>query len=483
MYEEYADVLEVVPREEHYKNGDEILEESILQAIDKFLSENLKNRIPLESNICISLSGGVDSMVIATCLNRLKGKYNAKIIAAHVEYGNRSESEKEAQFVELWCTNNNIVFEKEMVTHIKRNEMERTEYEEESRQLRFGLYKRIIDKYQCPAIFLGHHAGDIAENVFTNIIHGRDLLDLEVIHSNSVNSSIIFWRPLVLFYKDKIFEFANKYQIPYFKDTTPDWSNRGVLRRQLFPKFAERYGGNFKKNLVSIGKQSTEWSYIIEKSVIDPFMTNKVKIGRLGAAIEYADNRHFPLCFWNIIFRKILHSMGISMATNKTMENLIEILQSDRRKCQFTLKSELLTFITDSSIVITKYNCLPDPKEKIYQEIDLENIGRKKIINLNQCELIVEIIRKYDCPSSQQVDSLSNGNYMDGQLIYFLPAFKSMILSNKSAQIDSNTKDKLKPLSPFLSRYLPTISANKKLHGTIDSFLLKITINVGLKAH
>lgn len=35
------------------------------------------------------------------------------------------------------------------------------------------------------------------------------------------------------FGKDVVYDFAHKFGVPYFKDTTPSWSTRGKLRRQL----------------------------------------------------------------------------------------------------------------------------------------------------------------------------------------------------------------------------------------------------------
>jgi tRNA(Ile)-lysidine synthase TilS/MesJ len=43
----------------------------------------------------------------------------------------------------------------------------------------------------------------------------------------------LVWRPLLPLTKDLVFEFAHRYGVPYFRDTTPDWSTRGKLRNRL----------------------------------------------------------------------------------------------------------------------------------------------------------------------------------------------------------------------------------------------------------
>ena len=45
-----------------------------------------------------------------------------------------------------------------------------------------------------------------------------------------------------MFYpKVDIFAFAHGHGVPYFKDTTPDWSTRGKLRTKLLPLLEDMY--------------------------------------------------------------------------------------------------------------------------------------------------------------------------------------------------------------------------------------------------
>ena len=48
-------------------------------------------------------------------------------------------------------------------------------------------------------------------------------------------NGVSIWRPLLPFTKEQIYDFAHRYGVPYFKDTTPHWSTRGHLRNELVP--------------------------------------------------------------------------------------------------------------------------------------------------------------------------------------------------------------------------------------------------------
>ena len=50
---------------------------------------------------------------------------------------------------------------------------------------------------------------------------------------DSVSNGVRVWRPLLHHPKDHIYEFAHKYGVPYFKDSTPSWSTRGKLRNKV----------------------------------------------------------------------------------------------------------------------------------------------------------------------------------------------------------------------------------------------------------
>ena len=68
--------------------------------------------------------------------------------------------------------------------------------------------------------------------------------------------------------KDIIYNFAHQFNIPYFLDTTPDWSCRGKMRRNIFPECIDCYTDKYKDNLLKIGKESDDLNIIINKNAV-----------------------------------------------------------------------------------------------------------------------------------------------------------------------------------------------------------------------
>ena len=93
----------------------------------------------------------------------------------------------------------------------------RSEYELITKNMRLDFYKDIISKENIDYVLLAHHKDDIIENIFANICRGRNYLDLAVIREHTVISGIKIGRPMINYYKTVVYDFAYKYQVPYFQ--------------------------------------------------------------------------------------------------------------------------------------------------------------------------------------------------------------------------------------------------------------------------
>ena len=82
-YNEFNDVIEFIPTQKQKISSQIIIQDTDIIKTIKNSCENKKNK-----PIIISLSGGVDSMVLITILHTLK--YN--IITVHINYNNRQET-------------------------------------------------------------------------------------------------------------------------------------------------------------------------------------------------------------------------------------------------------------------------------------------------------------------------------------------------------------------------------------------------------
>lgn len=314
----------------------------LYKSVEKFVKDNNIKKIGL------SLSGGVDSNVLLYILYQmLLDKKIELVIAVHVDYGNRTISTIEANYLINVCKFLNIPIITRKIEHMKRsndlNFVDRQFYEEETKKIRFGLYKHAINLYNIQGMCLGHHKDDMTENVFMNFSRNKDLLDLFVMSGISENNDVHIYRPMLTHVKEDIYYVAHTFNIMYFKDTTSDECFRGQIRRRIFPEI-QKFDINMINNFYEQGMKSTEWGHVIKKLVIEPIVGSEI-VGKTGFKIMFGtDFSDLPYPMWSKILSTLFHKKQIRMTSNKNLKTFVDWTNSKTRSTTiFQLTNGIVT--------------------------------------------------------------------------------------------------------------------------------------------
>ena len=299
----------------------------LYQTMKRFFTSSSSSNIP---NIGVSLSGGVDSMVILYVLKALlDDKCIKSVYALHLSYMfsheiDNKESDQSKNFIGMYCSLLNIPLYTRMIPYC-RDKTDRLFYEEETKATRFASYRYLSKKHNIEGWCLGHHHGDVGENVMMNLCSGRSLLELKVMDKTSRLYDVTLYRPLLDHPKSDIYAFAHTFTIPYLKDTTPDWACRGVLRRKVFPPLIDQYP-SLLQTLENISNESYEWKMVVEQFVIEPIKRDIV----FDSAKKMATMTMrgvLPKVVWSSVFLYIFHSMGINMISHKNVVYFCDMYQ------------------------------------------------------------------------------------------------------------------------------------------------------------
>lgn len=355
-YNKYKKILEYIPDNTKILDKKQFNQDKLVTTIDDFCISAIPQRF------IVSLSGGVDSMVLIYIIRQL----GYQVIGLHINYNNRPETVLEQQFLEEWCKINNIRLHIRSIDDIKRAECKRSTYELMTRKIRFDFYKKILYDEECKYILLGHHKDDIIENIFANVCRGRNILDLAVLRKSATIDGVDIMRPMLDFYKDAIYSFAHTYQIPYFKDTTPGWSVRGKYRNVIAPAIEDAFTKNVKLNLLGLSEQSDEWNNFIGETIIEPFMYN-VMFDLNNPIVEFSVDgyNNYPMCFWRQIFMKIFYNYNLNCPSKRGVQTFINAIMKDNittHKRNISLANTCQCIIKNSLVTITILN---DPIEEV----------------------------------------------------------------------------------------------------------------------
>lgn len=315
---------------------------------DNIIFKELMKEIPPDcKNLCVSLSGGVDSMVIVHALSILKKMYNFEIYAVHIHHFNRPEAEFEAKMIEEFCDILNVRYFQIDISHLKRGEINRDFYETETRRIRFDFYRNMKFHHNIDFFALGHHRGDLAENVLTNVIKGRSLTDLPVMKRFDIQEGITIWRPFIDIPKSDIWTYAEEYGIIYTKNCTPEWSVRGKFRNILLPLLNDMFN-SVEENLYNVGMESRELNDYVEKNVISKVIEN-VYDGKYGFYFLVDLLRDTNFTIWKITLQKIFHSLGFPMLKDHAVRTLMKLEKGIHKLCK-----EFLIYFDGDKIIFIK---------------------------------------------------------------------------------------------------------------------------------
>ena len=212
----------------------------------------------------VSLSGGVDSMVMLA----LFAAAGADVRAVHIVYGNRPESADEAQFLLEYCQRLDVHLSIYKIPWLRRGQVDRDFYEAMTRQLRFWVYQCVAEEGE--AVFLGHIQDDVVENIWTNIASGTHMSNLKKMRAEEVQMGVRLARPFLATEKRAIYAAAEQLAIPYLKNTTPSWSNRGKFREQFHAATVAQFGAGVDSRLIAFAEAMERQTELMRRFVYEP---------------------------------------------------------------------------------------------------------------------------------------------------------------------------------------------------------------------
>lgn len=398
------------------------------QTIRKFLVEHKLCRPHGEPTpVIVSLSGGVDSMVIASVLSHLNKscRYNMRLLAVHIDYANRPESLAESKYVHRYCDSLGITFRCRRIDEVTRGVTARDEYEKVSREIRYDAYRDATSEFRrefpntMVGVMLGHHRGDLRENVLSNAHKGCGPLDLSGMTEVSQNDGVLLWRPLLPLEKSDIVDYAHTFGVPYFKDTTPLWSTRGKLRSKLLPLLEEIYGEGSMNNLSSLAVESDACRAFLYEVAIQPFL-NQIVYKPMGFHFDTVPWKEQSFFFWRFVLREALHSAGLGMFSDKSVRAFLERVHVD------PIKEGWLQCRKDYAVYLNRHgrvfvlhpSSFPWRKGDSYNLVGL-SVAVNDHITVGPWRVSVEECPgEVDCLEVKAISSMEN--LMEGQFHYYL---------------------------------------------------------------
>ena len=179
------------------------------------------------------------------------------IVVAHFDHLTREgQSSSDAKFVEDYCKKNEIPFHLEHMTY----DNAFNNFQNEARNQRYAFFENLgFDK-----ILTAHHKDDVLESILLNIFRGKSL---NAIQENTGN----IYRPLLIFSKNEILEYAHSNKVQYVEDKSNFENNydRNFVRNEVIPKLSGKFD-NFEDRILNLSQ------FVNQKSSTLGFLSNHI---------------------------------------------------------------------------------------------------------------------------------------------------------------------------------------------------------------
>ncbi|CEN34054.1 tRNA lysidine(34) synthetase TilS [Capnocytophaga cynodegmi] len=217
---------------------------------------NLKDK-----RILVAISGGVDSMVLATLFYQL----NYDIVLAHCNFQLRGEeSDQDEIFVRNFGENLAVKTIIKRFDTLQFSAESKLNTQLSARKLRYDWFYEIASENQCDYIATAHHADDNLETFIINLSRGSGLDGLLGIPQK--NGKII--RPMLLFSREEILEFAKQNSIHWREDSSNQTEKyvRNKIRHTIIPVLKEIHP-TFLENFKETQHYLSQSSRFIEENI------------------------------------------------------------------------------------------------------------------------------------------------------------------------------------------------------------------------
>lgn len=316
-----------------------------LQSFKQIKSFCKKNKV---ENTCVSLSGGIDSMLVLCCCIHLRNiGILTQLEVVHINYCNRKLAWFEREFVVRFCARHNIKLYIRDINEIQRTKDQRKIYEDLTCKIRFDFYKLT----NLP-IMLGHNADDCIENIVTNLKKQQNYHNLVGMDFVSMKHNVTIWRPLLYVSKTQIKYDAKVINLCHTQNSTPITSERGKIRQIVIP-FLDKHEMNFIDDLhivVDLLKKMFKEIDVAAQQIIGKTTINRQSILIPHDAITDRDklcNMHI----WKYTFCKLALRNKFKPFSSKSIKYFVNKLQ---QMMSDTDDATSLIFAKSSKIMLNK---------------------------------------------------------------------------------------------------------------------------------
>jgi tRNA(Ile)-lysidine synthase len=197
-------------------------------------------RLPTPRKYWVGFSGGADSSALLHAMYECRGRLRAPMHAIHFHHGLQAEADAWQEHCLTFCAERDVPY-RAMKLEIENNGKSSTE--EAARDSRYCAVAALLDREEM--YLTAHHAEDLAETLFLNLLRGSGIEGLAGIPVLRNLERGWVARPLLEMHRRDLEAFLQEREIGWLTDPSNAEIryDRNYLRHELFPLLEKRWPG------------------------------------------------------------------------------------------------------------------------------------------------------------------------------------------------------------------------------------------------
>jgi tRNA(Ile)-lysidine synthase len=387
-----------------------------------------KTLLKHNDKILLAVSGGVDSVVMLSVFIELQKRWNWELIVGHIDHGLRpGDDANESQLCRELAKKNNLQYVEEKVD-LNKNEVidgyatdstQNPSIESLARDVRYRIFSKWMNDFQCNAICTAHHANDQAETVLYRMLTGAGIKGL----SGIPESRDFIKRPFLPFLRKEIENYARERELKYYEDhsNADEKFVRNKIRHSIIPALKKLGFPLCEKALADSGSAMTEAAQVIDhyaKIEIEQILSVssdevKLSIKEYQGLPLLIQKQILKNMFKNKLFvsRHITEKQLIQLNTfilSSDMGNSIELLGHKLIKDREHIICKLDEFMRVNLMFLCKEDIIKIPESENKLEIKIVDMPKSLISNNSVALFSTEILdRKLQLRTWKSGDTMS----------------------------------------------------------------------------
>ncbi|HLX52696.1 MAG TPA: tRNA lysidine(34) synthetase TilS [Aquella sp.] len=306
------------------------------------IAEHIAQNLPDNwHNICVGLSGGVDSIVLLHILKQLKPEIN--LTAIHINHNISPNADKWALFCQKFCAALNIPL------HIEKISLNRLGGESLENLARIARHNVLLQS-SAEVIALAHHQNDQVETILSQLFRGSDLHNIAAMHTISQKQGKTLWRPLLEISRKQIEEYAGEFKLEYISDESNFDTTflRNFVRHDVIPLLTE-WDNNVISKILNFNGQLQRILAITDEVSIDDLAKCYIDGQNIGVEI-----------FKQLSINRQINLLGQFIKSNNLP------LPSHKQLIEFTKQATTSNWDKKPQLKLNDITSLVKYKDKIY---------------------------------------------------------------------------------------------------------------------